>query len=167
MTIRIYYIQCLACRHKVPLKSLNIDSPVIKMNHISDYAERIFLNKFRGRFVCNKCKTRGKIKLFCKNKNSPQINNSKSEKRNSRRPKNKSIKRTPSSNVAICISCRKKISNSRLRVDPKAIRCHSCQSEMESLVGHTRQINEGIAGTREDNKKMRGQVWSDVRNRRI
>lgn len=38
----------------------------------------------------------------------------------------------------------------------------------ERKVGDTatkQYINEGIAGTREENKKMRGQLWGDMRNR--
>ena len=29
----------------------------------------------------------------------------------------------------------------------------------------TWKLDEGIAGSREDNKKMRGQLWGDMRNR--
>jgi len=36
-----------------------------------------------------------------------------------------------------------------------------CKCQRQTSYG----INEGIAGTREENKKMRGQLWGDMRNR--
>lgn len=44
---------------------------------------------------------------------------------------------------------------------PNSSSSHYCKCQRHTNYG----INEGIAGTREENKKMRGQLWGDMRNR--
>jgi hypothetical protein len=44
---------------------------------------------------------------------------------------------------------------------PNSSSSHYCTCQRHTNYG----INEGIAGTREENKKMRGQLWGDMRNR--
>ena len=65
----------------------------------------------------------------------------------------------------LCVDCYKAIPEERLSIAPNTIRCVSCQSNYEKTHDTRPRINEGIAGTREENKKMRGQVWGEIRNR--
>lgn len=44
---------------------------------------------------------------------------------------------------------------------PNSSSSHYCKCQRHTNYG----INEGIAGTREENKKMRGQLWGDMRSR--
>ena len=66
-----------------------------------------------------------------------------------------------------CVDCGTKIPEARLQASPNTRRCVGCQNRMENknpgIV--SRRINEGIGGTREDNKRMRAKDWSDLRNR--
>jgi len=49
--------------------------------------------------------------------------------------------------------------------DPSVSRCSGCQSDYEKTHDTRRYIDEGIAGTREEHKKMRSQLWNDMVNR--
>lgn len=66
-----------------------------------------------------------------------------------------------------CIDCGKIIPKERLDAKPNATRCVKCQSNIEKEKGFKRSIkeNDGIAGSREDNKKMRARDWGDMRRR--
>ena len=68
-------------------------------------------------------------------------------------------------NAKLCIDCGTVIPESRLTVSPNASRCIKCQSDFERTHDTRPHVNEGLAGTREENKKMRGQVWGEMRNR--
>lgn len=65
----------------------------------------------------------------------------------------------------LCNDCQKLIPEERIAIAPNSTRCVSCQAIFEKTHDTRPRINEGIAGTREENKKMRGQVWGDLRNR--
>jgi hypothetical protein len=65
----------------------------------------------------------------------------------------------------VCLECSGAISAQRAKAVPGVIRCVGCQSKFESGHDGRARIDEGIAGTRKDNKRMRGQLWGDMRNR--
>lgn len=65
----------------------------------------------------------------------------------------------------ICVDCSGVISAQRVKATPGSIRCIGCQSKFESTHDTRARIDEGIAGTRKENKRMRGQLWGDMRNR--
>lgn len=64
-----------------------------------------------------------------------------------------------------CADCGCPIPAARLAVSPNAGRCINCQNNFERVHDTRRKIDEGIAGTREENKHMRGQLRSEMRNR--
>ena len=63
----------------------------------------------------------------------------------------------------VCLECSGRIPAERVRA--KLTLCVTCQSAFESTHDTRAKIDEGIAGTRKDNKRMRGQLWGDIRNR--
>ena len=65
----------------------------------------------------------------------------------------------------LCVECGVVISPDRVRAVPSVTRCIKCQSQFEGTHDTRPRINEGLAGTREGHKKMRGQLWGDMRNR--
>ena len=67
-----------------------------------------------------------------------------------------------------CVDCDVEIPIARLRAIPNVIRCAACQEKLESSHPELieRRVDEGLAGTREDHKKMRGKLYSDMRKRR-
>lgn len=65
----------------------------------------------------------------------------------------------------LCIECGVVIPHARIEAVPTVSRCIKCQSAFEHTHDTRPRINEGLAGTREENKKMRGQLWGDMRNR--
>lgn len=70
-------------------------------------------------------------------------------------------------NARRCIDCGCQIPFERLEAAPDATRCLACQRSHEKMSPGSgkKGINEGLAGTREGHKRMRGQIWSDVRRR--
>ena len=72
-------------------------------------------------------------------------------------------KTDPSSRL--CADCGCTISAARLQVSPNASRCVRCQSEYERGHDTRPKIDEGLAGTRAEHKRMRAQLWGDMRNR--
>jgi hypothetical protein len=67
--------------------------------------------------------------------------------------------------VRMCVDCGLPIPRARLLVSPEVMRCIRCQNNFESVHDTTRKIDEGLAGTREAHKRMRGQLRTDMRNR--
>ena len=65
----------------------------------------------------------------------------------------------------LCVDCGDVIPLARIKAAPTVFRCIKCQSAFEHTHDTRPRINEGIAGTRDENKKMRGQLWGDMRNR--
>jgi len=65
-------------------------------------------------------------------------------------------KRTVSAKFRLCIDCGDPIPASRVATTPNVSRCIKCQSEFERKHDTRPHINEGLAGTREANKKIRG-----------
>lgn len=65
----------------------------------------------------------------------------------------------------LCIECGVVIPQARVVAVPTVSRCVKCQAEFERTHDTRTHINEGLAGTRDENKKMRGQLWGDMRNR--
>jgi len=65
----------------------------------------------------------------------------------------------------LCIECGAVIPQARVIAVPTVSRCVKCQEEFERTHDTRQHINEGLAGTRDENKKMRGQLWGDMRNR--
>jgi len=62
----------------------------------------------------------------------------------------------------LCAGCREPIAVERLESVPDAQFCTRCQSENEVTRDTRRYIDEGLAGSREDHKKMRGRQWSEM-----
>ena len=65
----------------------------------------------------------------------------------------------------LCIDCMKSIPEQRLAIAPKSIRCVKCQYEFEKTHDTRPKIDEGLAGSREENKRMRAQVWGEIKKR--
>lgn len=65
----------------------------------------------------------------------------------------------------LCIECGLVIPQARLVAVPSVSRCIKYQSEFERTHDTRPHIDEGLAGTRGENKKMRGQLLGDMRNR--
>lgn len=65
----------------------------------------------------------------------------------------------------LCVECGVVIPPARVVAIPTVSRCVKCQSAFENSHDTRPHIDEGIAGTRDENKKMRGQLWGDMRNR--
>jgi len=71
------------------------------------------------------------------------------------------------SSKRLCRDCGKQIPPARIRVIPNATLCVACQSGLESAAPnrHVRRIDEGLAGTREAHKRIRGRLWGDMLKR--
>jgi RNA polymerase-binding transcription factor DksA len=67
--------------------------------------------------------------------------------------------------IKYCIGCGRCIPPARVELNPNVARCTKCQSEFEQTHDTRQKIDEGLAGTRDAHKKMRGQLWGDMRNR--
>lgn len=65
----------------------------------------------------------------------------------------------------LCIDCGVVIPHARVVAVPTVSRCVKCQSAFEHTHDTRPHINEGLAGTRDENKKMRRQLWGDLLNR--
>jgi hypothetical protein len=65
----------------------------------------------------------------------------------------------------LCVECGVVIPQTRVVAVPTVSRCIKCQSAFEHSHDTRPHINEGLAGTRDENKKMRGQLRGDMRNR--
>jgi len=68
-------------------------------------------------------------------------------------------------NERVCIECGAVIPPERVKAIPAVSRCLKCQSSFEQTHDTRRRINEGLAGTREGHKKMRGKLWGEMRKR--
>ena len=66
-----------------------------------------------------------------------------------------------------CIECGAEIPKARLKAIPGVQRCVSCEENLEtrdpSII--ERKVDEGLSGSREDNKRMRNKQYSDMRRR--
>ena len=62
----------------------------------------------------------------------------------------------------LCVDCSVVIPPDRLSAVPNTLRCTKCQSKYPIAAV---RANEGIAGTREDYHRMRGQVFGGIRSR--
>ena len=67
--------------------------------------------------------------------------------------------------VRLCIDCGVVIPPERVRAVPSVSLCVRCQSFLEQNHDTRAYVDEGLAGTREGHKRMRGQLWGDMRNR--
>lgn len=80
-------------------------------------------------------------------------------------PEAASAKPSTGRTVRLCIDCGLNIPPARVAAVPSVSRCLKCQSAFENTRDTHPRIEEGLAGTREGHKKMRGQQWGDMRNR--
>ncbi len=66
-----------------------------------------------------------------------------------------------------CVDCGASIPAARIQANPATERCVRCQQAFEQLDPSLteRKIDEGLAGTREDHKRMRGNLRSDMGKR--
>ena len=66
-----------------------------------------------------------------------------------------------------CIDCGKSIPSARLEISPEARRCVQCQRALEGKNPsvHRRRIDEGLAGSRDDHKKLKAREWGSMVNR--
>lgn len=65
----------------------------------------------------------------------------------------------------VCIECGCIIPSARLKASPNSTRCVKCQSDFERVYDTTPRVDEGLAGTRDAHKRMKAQLWGDIRNR--
>lgn len=75
-----------------------------------------------------------------------------------------SISENEMKNVRFCIECGLTIPKERIAAS-NASRCIKCQKEFEKTHDTRIKIDEGLPGTRDGNKKMRGQVWGEINKR--
>jgi phage/conjugal plasmid C-4 type zinc finger TraR family protein len=73
--------------------------------------------------------------------------------------------KSPAVDARLCVECGVVIPPARVKAVPSVARCVKCQSAFEHTHDTRPHISEGLAGTRDENKKMRGQLWGDMRNR--
>jgi hypothetical protein len=68
----------------------------------------------------------------------------------------------------LCIDCGELIPPARVKAVPNVQRCAKCQSLLERRDPSItkRRMDEGLAGSRDDNKKMRSRQWGDMIKRR-
>jgi RNA polymerase-binding transcription factor DksA len=71
--------------------------------------------------------------------------------------------------IVECIDCGEEISKARIRANPNANRCVHCQGLIEKINPSSikRMVDDGLAGSREDHKKLRANLYSDMRNREL
>ncbi|MGI9302308.1 MAG: TraR/DksA C4-type zinc finger protein [Gammaproteobacteria bacterium] len=71
-------------------------------------------------------------------------------------------------NTKLCIDCGSPIPLDRLEANPSTRRCILCQALLEARDPSLtqRRMDGGLAGTREDHKKMRARQWGDMQSRR-
>jgi len=67
--------------------------------------------------------------------------------------------------LRLCSDCGISIPPERINAVPDITRCIKCQNDFEMHHDTRPRINEGLAGTRDAHKKMRGKLWGDMRNR--
>lgn len=60
----------------------------------------------------------------------------------------------------LCRECRQPIPAARLKVVPGATLCVDCKKGADD--DSSPRIDEGLAGTREDHKRMRGKQWGEM-----
>ena len=67
----------------------------------------------------------------------------------------------------LCVDCGELIPKARVAAVPDVQRCTKCQSlvERRDPAITKRKIDEGLAGSRDDNKKMRARQWGDMMSR--
>ena len=62
----------------------------------------------------------------------------------------------------LCEGCGRSIPSARLAKVPDARLCVPCQTAHESTHDTSPHIDEGLAGSREDHKRMRGKQWNEM-----
>jgi RNA polymerase-binding transcription factor DksA len=62
----------------------------------------------------------------------------------------------------LCENCDQSIPAARLAKVPDARLCIACQASYESTHDTRPHIDEGLAGSREDHKRMRSKQWSEM-----
>jgi hypothetical protein len=68
----------------------------------------------------------------------------------------KDVKNVPKEDgTRYCVDCSRVIPTARLNLNPSASRCIKCQTSFEKTHDTRAHINEGLAGTRSDNIRMR------------
>lgn len=65
----------------------------------------------------------------------------------------------------VCVECGRFIPAARIELIPTALRCAGCESMAEKSSDFHRYVDEGIAGSRDEHKKMRARDWGDMRKR--
>ena len=61
-----------------------------------------------------------------------------------------------------CTSCQEPIPEERLASLPNTRYCVRCQGQSEAGHDTKRYLDEGLAGSRDDHKKMRGRQWGEM-----
>ncbi len=64
-----------------------------------------------------------------------------------------------SEKVRLCVECFQSIPQARLLVSPYTYHCTKCLSRLEKRIDYHQYIDEGLAGTREEHKHIRGRNW--------
>lgn len=64
-----------------------------------------------------------------------------------------------------CIDCGLMIPKDRLKIVPTPQRCVACQSTHEQLHEFRQFVDEGLSGSRTDNKKLRENIADAIRKR--
>jgi RNA polymerase-binding transcription factor DksA len=78
--------------------------------------------------------------------------------------KETSISENKMKEIRFCIECGSSIPKERIEAS-NASRCIKCQEEFEKSHDTRIKINEGLPGTREGHKRMRGQIWGEIKKR--
>jgi len=129
-------------------------------NYAHHIAHEIYANR-PGNLYKECSRSKPKVNLDVKKK-------AKSEQENKLRGVGKN------NNIYCCIDCGNVIPSEHARaIQFIALRCLDCQASIERKARKEEQnsttrryINEGLAGTREDHKKMRARDWGDMQKRR-
>lgn len=171
-------LECNDCGHRYKIDSAAkhkflVMAGVPPTEHFKDLFHII-----KHRLKCSNCDAKGKVKLryvaLAQEKSLNTLNQSKtssfSPKKNSPKKKKKVIhkskrkKNVQNSGYKLCDDCGDIIPKERLRAVPHTNHCTDCQAQLESVNpnSYTRRIDEGLAGTREGHKRMRGQQWSEM-----
>ncbi len=168
----IYYLVCRNCGHEKSTFTVMSEHGLIKPKMTPSHDQ---VNCLINRFKCSKCGSKTveiKAKLDIKAKMAYASKKKKKVKRSKKAASKPAIKRKkndmPVSHIkGLCIDCGKPIRPARLNIDPGVQRCVQCQSSFErsTPAATKRMVDEGLAGSREDHKKLRAREWGAMMNR--
>jgi len=155
----IYYLKCKNCGHKKNVDSSLLDGNLLRLARKSVYELNKYFKLIRSKMLCKNCEIRGEVNLFVKitghayNESEKQALIKAREIVHKKNKKKYSTKNTSS-------GYRKAVKD----IGRKSSVNYAKKKKSENYI---RRIDEGLAGTREGHKKMRGQIWSEIKNRNL